>query len=216
LLLYYITDRSQFSGDESSRRKKLLEKIAEGAICGVDFIQLREKDLSTRELELLAQKAMQVLGGNNSRRTRLLINSRTDVAVAVGADGIHLRSDDISPKDVREVWRSVGGEAVVSVASHSLSDLESAAKNGADYALFGPVFEKKGQSGQRSTDPPSTGLEFLKQASGRGIPVIALGGVTLENARSCIEAGAVGIAGIRIFQENHIMSVVNRLKHVTV
>src|SRR5213595_110766 len=95
-LLYYITDRMQFPGDESSRRKQLLAKIAEAARCGVDFIQLREKDLSTRELELLAREAICVVRENSQSNTQLLINSRTDIALAVGLNGVHLRSDDIS------------------------------------------------------------------------------------------------------------------------
>src|SRR5579864_1997527 len=110
-LLYYITDRTAFSGDESSRRRRLLEKIREAAQAGVDYIQLREKDLSTRELEFLAREAVglihersQVRTQKRELRTALLINSRTDVAQAVKADGVHLRSDDISPHDVRTAW----------------------------------------------------------------------------------------------------------------
>src|SRR5947199_4268047 len=104
LLLCYITDRSQFSGDESARRRDLLQKIAEAARCGVDFIQLREKDLTTRELELLACEAIRAVRENSPSTTGLLINSRTDVALAVGADGVHLRSNDISPSDVRNIF----------------------------------------------------------------------------------------------------------------
>src|SRR5437588_385583 len=89
-LLYYITDRKQFPGGEDSRRQRLLENIAEAARCGVDFIQLREKDLPSRELELLARQALGVIRshretGNQNLETRLLINSRSDVALAMGA-----------------------------------------------------------------------------------------------------------------------------------
>src|SRR6202035_4557704 len=98
-LLYYITDRRAFPGDERSRRRRLLEKIREGAQAGVDYIQLREKDLSTRDLESLAREAMSIIREssqlrteNRERKTALLINSRTDVALAVLADGVHLRS----------------------------------------------------------------------------------------------------------------------------
>src|SRR6266851_312373 len=96
--LYYITDRSQFVGDEPTRRRHLLDKIAEAALCGVDYIQLREKDLSTHDLELLAREAVVTIRQNQSPptnrtpSTRLLINSRTDVAIAAGAQGVHLRS----------------------------------------------------------------------------------------------------------------------------
>jgi thiamine-phosphate pyrophosphorylase len=101
-LLYYITDRTQFPGTEGQRRQKLLDKIHEAAACGVDFIQLREKDLSSRELETVARQALETVRTQNSP-TRLLINSRTDIALAVGADGVHLRSDDVSVAHARTV-----------------------------------------------------------------------------------------------------------------
>src|SRR5208283_2413423 len=101
-LLYYITDRSQFRGDENARRRALLAKVGEAARAGVDYIQLREKDLGARELEMLARDALSAVRNstplrteNRELRTRLLINSRTDVALAAGADGVHLRSGDI-------------------------------------------------------------------------------------------------------------------------
>src|SRR5258705_2144997 len=114
-LLYYITDRSQFPGDEPARRRALLAKIAEAAQCGVDYVQLREKDLTTRELEGLAGEAVRVLDeaghvANSDQRltTSLFINSRTDISLAVGADGVHLPSGDISPAEVRQIWRVCG------------------------------------------------------------------------------------------------------------
>jgi len=220
LLLYYITDRSQFGGDEVSRRKKLLEKIAEAAECRVDFIQLREKDLSARELESLAHDALRAirenspsLATNSEAATRLLINSRTDVAIACGADGVHLRSDDVSPDIVRKVWRyslTPGkANAIVSIACHTVPEVRVAAEKGGDFALFGPVFEKT----EARTPVPPAGLSLLKDACQQKIPIIALGGVTLENARTCVEAGATGIAGIRIFQENQISKVVRQLRN---
>src|SRR5208282_6084090 len=101
-LLYYITDRSQFRGDECARRRDLLGKVAEAARACVDYIQLREKDLSTRELELLAREVVAIVRENSSL-TRLLINSRTDVALAAAADGVHLRADDVVPREARAV-----------------------------------------------------------------------------------------------------------------
>src|ERR1700722_17183718 len=108
-LLYYITDRTAFPGDELSRRRRLLQKIEEAARAGLDYIQLREKDLPARDLESLAREAVQIIARrkttNRDPRTALLINSRTDVALAVGADGVHLRSDDVPPEEVRTMWR---------------------------------------------------------------------------------------------------------------
>ena len=97
MLLYYITDRSQFPGDETARRSRLLATISEAARCGVDYIQLREKDLSPSELEILAREAVQLRTENQKLKTVFLINSRTDIALACGAQGVHLRSNDISP-----------------------------------------------------------------------------------------------------------------------
>jgi thiamine-phosphate pyrophosphorylase len=211
-LLYYITDRSQFPGDEASRRRRLLEKIADAARCGVDYIQLREKDLCARELEILAHAIVIELRTENKKlETGFLINSRTDIAVACGADGVHLRSNDISPAEVRKIWTQCGAGVAacvtLGVSCHSAKGVAQAAAQGADFVVFGPIFEKK------SAQP--TGLDALRKACREKIPVLALGGVTLENAESCIQAGAAGIAGIRLFQENEISKVVGQLRSST-
>ena len=205
-LLCYITDRSQFPGDETSRRRRLIEKIAEAARFGVDYIQLREKDLSARDLEVLAREIVALRTGNQELKTGFLINSRTDIALASGADGIHLRSVDVSPAEVREIWTQSGAGArvTIGVSCHTPAEVAEAAAEGADFAVFGPVFEKK------SAQP--TGLDALREACREKIPVLALGGVTLNNAELCIGSGAAGIAGIRLFQENEISEVVGKLR----
>ena len=228
-LLYYITDSNSFSGNHQTRRIRLLDKISEAASAGVDYIQIREKDLSIRALELLAREAVQLIRDCNSLRTKnrepktaLLINSRTDVAFAALASGVHLPAGNISPPDVREIWKRArttcgAGTAAcelpsagpqISLSCHSPEEVTQAALNGADLALFAPVFEKK--------DAPGTtpiGLEALRQACHAKIPVLALGGITLQNAEACLRAGAAGIAAIRLFQENSIAETV-RTKHV--
>ena len=216
MLLCYITDRKQFSEDEGTRRRLLLRKIADAARFGVDFIQLREKDLSARELEALAREAVGIVQKNvgaESRTlgTRLLVNSRTDIAIVVGADGVHLRSDDLSPSQVRTIWAASGAgsraRVTVSVSCHSAEDVLRAAADGADFALFGPVFEKQG-----AAQIGPAGLDNLRHACKEKIPVLALGGVTVENAQSCLDAGAAGIAGIRLFQENDISKIAELLR----
>lgn len=215
MLLYYITDRSQFPGNADNRRRSLLNKITEAAACGVDFIQIREKDIPTHELELLAQDAMQSIraqsGAGNGARTRLLINSRVDVAVACGADGVHLRSNDISVSAARSIWKGGSGvpesEPVIAVSCHTAEEVSRAAADGADFAVFAPVFEKK--------DAPNSlvaGLTALKDICRQGIPVFALGGITVNNARACVEAGAVGLAGIRLFQDREIAQTLSMLR----
>jgi thiamine-phosphate pyrophosphorylase len=210
LLLCYITDRSQFTGNESSRRRRLIEKISEASEWGVDFIQLREKDLITRELELLAGEALRTIRERSLSATKLLINSRTDVALAVGANGVHLRSDDISPRDARSILNlhATVGEArfTIGVSCHSVDEVRQAA-NHADFVVYGPIFQKKTPQPSRAA-----GIEALHQVCQEKIPVLALGGITLENAGACLRAGAAGIAGIRLFQENEIRDVVRVLR----
>ncbi len=214
MLLYYITDRSQFNGNAISRHDQLLKKIGEAAICGIDFVQLREKDLSSRKLMELVRDSMRILRDTSppsqEKTTRLLINSRIDVAIAAGADGIHLRPDDISARQVRKILSFADAPTtpkVISVACHSLSEVGWAAENRADFALFGPIFEKRGVQPSNAAR-----LEELRDACQLQIPVIALGGVNPANARECVEAGAAGIAGIRIFQENKIQDVIDLLR----
>ena len=222
-LLYYITDRTAFAADESTRRRRLLDKIAEAAHAGVDYIQLREKDLPTRELEMLARKAAQVVREASKLAPdpwpltpALLINSRTDVALASGADGVHLRSGDLTPQEVRAIWEKCGAgasarelsprEPLIGVSCHSPEEVKQAEANGATFAVFAPVFEKK-----NLPKAHPAGLAQLREACKVQIPVLALGGITLENAKSCLEAGAAGIAAIRLFQEHDIKDVVGNL-----
>jgi thiamine-phosphate pyrophosphorylase len=218
-LLYYITDRTQFPGDESTRRRALLAKIGEAAQAGVDYIQLREKDLSVRELEKLARDCADIIRvlrtENRELGTRLLINSRTDIALAAGADGIHLRSDDISAETARSIWQQAAARdsalatrgSIIAVSCHATSEVMRAEADGADFVVFAPVFEKKD-----AREIQAQGLDALRAPCAARIPVLALGGVRLENAASCLAAGAAGIAGIRLFQENKIEDVVRALR----
>ena len=210
MLFCYITDRTRFPGDENARQRALLEKIAEASRAGVDLIQLREKDLSSRKLEALAHAAMRVIRENSAEpATRLLINSRSDIAIACGADGVHLRSEDISPQDVRKIWIEAvnSSRPLVSVSCHTVAEIASAASAGADFAVFAPVFEKK-----ESPATKAAGLDQLREACRQKIPVLALGGITTENAAVCIQAGAAGIAAIGLFQENNIADVIRLLR----
>ncbi len=225
MLLYYITDRTRFPGSEARRRSRLLDKIADAARAGVDFIQLREKDLCARDLESLARQAIEALRSNAKRETRnakLLINHRTDIALATFADGVHLRSDDISAAEARAILarnvKRATRNPIIAVSCHTPQEIALAESHGADFAVFAPVFAKSGR--------PGAGLEALRQACTRAItpdrkveaglvhpmPVLALGGVTLENAQACLDAGAAGIAAIRLFQEYDIAQVVARLR----
>lgn len=218
MVFYYITDRRQFPGTEREQRERLLAKIAEASRAGVDLIQLREKDLPAGELEALAGEAARLIRENaGGKRTRLLINSHVDVAIAAAADGAHLPAVDIAASEARVIFSKAGVNApTIGVSCHSLAEVRLAEAQGADFAVFGPVFEK--------TRMPGQGLEALRAACGRvpapgleaalpagAMPVLALGGVTLDNAAACPQAGAAGIAAIRLFQESDVARVLEKL-----
>jgi thiamine-phosphate pyrophosphorylase len=166
---------------------------------GVEFVQLRQKQLAAGELVRLAA-AMRVelpAGG----RTKLLVNGRADVAVAAGADGVHLtsRAGELTAEQVRRVFRAAGaGVPVVSASCHAVDEVRRAADEGVALILFGPVFEKR-VTGE--VVAAGVGLEALRAACAVAgeTPVLALGGVTWESAAACVEAGAAGVAGIRLF-----------------
>jgi thiamine-phosphate pyrophosphorylase len=135
-------------------------------------------------------------------KTKLLVNGRADVAVAAGADGVHLtsRPGELTAEQVRRVFAAAGrGEPVVSASCHTLDEVRGAVAGGVGLVLFGPVFEKRvgGEVVVRGV-----GMEALRKACevAGGMPVLALGGVTAENAVACVEAGAAGVAGIRLFE----------------
>jgi thiamine-phosphate pyrophosphorylase len=221
MLLYYITDRGAFTGDEASRRRALLQRVAEAAGVGVDFIQLREKDLSTRELESLAKDVMAAVR-SSSPTARVLINRRADVALACGADGVHLPGNDLPASEVRTLWmRTADRVPIIGVSAHSVTEVRYAEAQGADLAVLAPIFEKQ------NTELRGLGLALLSAAS-RGaqppknsesaafssFPVLALGGVNLENALACMHAGASGVAGIRLFQKGDVGDTVRTLRQM--
>lgn len=234
MLLYYITDRTQFPGPEPERRRRLLERIAAAARAGVDYIQLREKDLSARELAflareavaLLAREAVALLSKLETRNSKLLINHRTDIALATGADGVHLRSDDIPASDARTIAASSAARNsrlgtrnfLVAVSCHTAAEVGLAESHGADFAVFAPVFEKAGAAGvglaalRAACRPPARRDRKVEGEPRTAIPVLALGGVTVENAAACLAAGAAGVAGIRLFQEGDVEGTVRLLR----
>ncbi|MGC2111672.1 MAG: thiamine phosphate synthase [Candidatus Korobacteraceae bacterium] len=219
MLLYYITDRTRFAGSESERRRALLHKVAEASRAGVDYIQLREKDLMPHDLERLATEAVRAVR-ENSNATKLLINGRTDVALACGADGVHLPAGELAAAEVRTLWMKCSNrEPLIGVSTHSVADVRYAEAHGANFAVLAPIFEKV------QTNTPGIGINALRTActgsrvSGNveapyrgGFAVLALGGVNLSNARACMEAGAAGVAGIRLFQEGDVCDTVQRLR----
>jgi thiamine-phosphate pyrophosphorylase len=156
----------------------------------VPLFQIREKALPARVLYELASRAAEITRGS---KTRLLVNDRSDIARAAGADGVHLTSRSLPADVVRSIY---GPEFLIGVSTHSLDEARAARDAGADFVVFGPVFETESK---RSFGEPQ-GLDKLRQVAGElgEFPVLAIGGISLENVGACFEAGASGVAAIRL------------------
>ena len=187
--LCYITDRRSLPGTP------LIDLIRQAADAGVDLIQVREKDLGTRPLVDLVESAV---AAARSTPTRIVVNDRLDVALALGAAGVHLGRQSIPVKAVREaIARLARPDFLIGVSCHSLEEALEAESSGASYIVLGPIFAtpSKVQYG------PPLGLEKLREVAARvRTPVLALGGITVERVEPCLQAGASGIAGISLFQ----------------
>jgi thiamine-phosphate pyrophosphorylase len=196
MLLYAITSRNLLEGDESARRDRLVALASGWAGGGVDTIQIREKDLPLNELQPLAARIVAAVRETRSS-TRVLVNGPAQVALDAGADGVHLRGG-MGPAAVQaahQVYARAGREAIVSAACHSPEEIRQA--TGASLLLFSPVFEK----GSDEQTVRGQGLAALRGAAeiAHPVPVFALGGVSEKNAAACVQAGAAGIAAIRLF-----------------
>jgi len=195
-LLCYVTDRRSLAGASDLAIELQLKKIERAANAGVDWIQLREKDLSGRELAELAEQAILQSGSCSA----VLVNDRVDVACATGASGVHLGENSLPADEARRLisQRDARRNFMVGVSAHSLEGAMQAEQAGADYVLFGPVYETPSKASfGRPQGVPRLG-EVCKRLT---IPVLAIGGITLGNAGDCIAAGAAGIAAIRLFQD---------------
>jgi thiamine-phosphate pyrophosphorylase len=200
---YAITNRALYPGDNEAQQAALLQRAARWAADGIDIIQLREKDLPAAGIAALVREILQSIAGTKSQ-TRLLINSRVDIAIATGAHGVHLTAatDELTPAQARDLFASAGRPApIITISCHTLEEVRRAHESRVDAILFGPVFEKAVAGHVVSL---GQGLDGLRRAciAAANIPVYALGGVTLNNAALCLEAGAAGIAGIRLFHDS--------------
>jgi thiamine-phosphate pyrophosphorylase len=217
--LCYVTDRSGLSGvDARDVQETLLLRIATAAAAGVDWIQIREKDLSGRDCGLLTREALQRAAkspASNAARTRILVNDRLDVALSEGAGGVHLGENSLPLPEAKRLVKvqALSRHFLIGGSCHSLDAARSAARGGADYLFFGPIFATPSKA---AFGAPQGLRRLAEVCRAVAIPVLAIGGITLANASACLAAGASGIAAIRLFQDaRDITSLVHALRQLT-
>ena len=198
----YVTDRQALGSADPVTR--LVVSIRAATASGVDWVQIREKDLPARELLALTAETIRAAGerpGGQAEPARVIVNDRLDVALAAGAAGVHLGRESAPPADVVRWCR--GGNApadfLIGVSCHSLADVREAEAAGASYVFFGPIYETPSK---RSFGPPQGISRLAEVCSAVRVLVIAIGGINAENAAECLRAGASGIAAIRMYQES--------------
>ena len=178
--------------------QQILQLVEAGVAARVPLFQIREKTLSGRALYELTARAVEITRGSD---TRLLVNDRSDIARAASADGVHLTSQSLPAAILRATY---GPDFLIGVSTHSLDDARAAQAGGADFVVFGPVFETESK---REFGEPQR-LNKLEQVTSelRDFPVVAIGGITLDNVRACFDAGARGVAAIRLLNNAERMS----------
>jgi thiamine-phosphate pyrophosphorylase len=210
-IVCYVTDRNAI--DSSVDNPNPLAKIRAAIAAGVDWVQIREKDLAGRELLDLARGAIGI--AREIERTsagredgpvfaaefaRIFVNDRIDVALAAGAAGVHLGHDSAPVREVIR-WLRAGNASAdfrIGVSCHSVEEVRKAEDAGASYAFFGPVFDTPSK---RHFGLPQGVSRLEEVCCAVKIPVLAIGGVNEDNAEECLRAGATGIAAIRLFQQ---------------
>ena len=219
-ILCYVTDRHSLrTSAQTDSLQPLLEKIELLAASGIDWIQLREKDLSGSRSAILVRDALRGVSkraGQAQTPARILVNDRLDVAIAEKAGGVHLSEKSLPAKDANRLVQASHAAStrapdfLIGVSTHSLEAAKSAVSAGADYIFFGPVFATPSKAAHGLPQ----GLEhFAEVCASAMIPVIAIGGITVENASACFSAGAAGIAAIRLFQDSSDPAAIIRALH---
>lgn len=210
-ILCYVTDRRSLDVATGENREEALAQRIENAVrAGVHWVQIREKDLPVRNLMDLTRAAVRACDNVSAHsETRILVNDRCDVAWAAGAAGVHLGEKSLPVRVVVDARRARGlANFIVGTSCHSLDGANRAEDEGADYIFFGPVFATPSKV---PFGAPHGAAKLAEVCRAVSIPVIAIGGITLENARGCRDAGAAGIAAIRLFQQNNVGEIVATL-----
>ena len=216
-ILCYVTDRHSLPLEpQTDARTALLQKIADTLSAGVDWVQIREKDLSGKDLASLARQALTLCATPSAKRRDsacILVNDRLDIALAQGADGVHLGESSVPVSEAKQLveLRVASKNFLLGASCHSMESAKSAERDGADYIIFGPVFDTP----SKVVFGAPQGIDRLAQVcSFARIPVLAIGGITLQNAPDCFAAGASGIAAIRLFQDSpDPAAIIRSLRH---
>lgn len=220
MLLCYVTDRHLLQGQQPSDAAPtddLLVRIKNAVTAGVDWIQIREKDLSARELLELARRAIAVTRPKANVHTRIMVNDRLDVAIAAVAAGVHLGGDSIPVAEAVQ-WCRAGNappDFMVGASCHHVQEAIAAERAGGNYIFFGPVYETPAKMKFGAPQGIDKLTEVCRTVQ---IPVLAIGGMDEKNAGTCLSAGAAGIAAIRLFQQPpdaaSLGGVVSRLRAI--
>jgi thiamine-phosphate pyrophosphorylase len=215
-ILCYVTDRRSLATTTPSNLLTALDRKMEAiASAGVDWIQVREKDLSGKELANVTREALRRNAARAEGRpdaTRILVNDRLDVALAEHAGGVHLGEGGLPVAEAKGLVERFASRKnfLIGVSCHSLEAAKAAAGDGASYIFFGPVFATPSKAAFGAPQGLGALADVCRSVT---IPVLAIGGVTLKNAASCITAGASGIAAIRLFQDApDLASVISELR----
>lgn len=209
MTLCYVTDRKAFAGSPQEQIRALIAKMESAASAGVDCIQIREKDLPARELAAIVEAALRRI----PRSCRILVNDRLDVAAACGAGGVHLGERSVPVEQAKRFVREkkLGDDFLVGVSVHSLESAQLAEQAAADYIIFGPVY---GTPSKVALGQPQGTDRLANVCENVSIPVMAIGGIAPRNLRDCMNAGASGIAAIRMFQDaDDVHGLVQALHH---
>jgi len=208
-ILCYVTDQKSLRSRESLPASDVLDRIRDAITAGVNWIQIREKDLPARDLLGLTQSAIQAseelypvrydLGGQ-SNRTKVIVNDRLDIAVAVSAAGVHLGGESLPMREAVRWCRAGNAPSafLIGASCHTLAEACEAESAGASYVIFGPVFDTPSK---RAFGPPAGIVQLSAVCAAVRIPVLAIGGINVQHAGECIRSGAAGIAAIRMFQD---------------
>ena len=203
MLLCYVTDRHLLRSQQPSgaaSTEELLVRIERAVAAGVDWIQIREKDLPARGLLELTRRAIAVTRQEANADTRVIVNDRLDVAIAAGAAGVHLGGDSIPVAEAVQ-WCRAGNtppDFIVGASCHDVQEAIAAERAGGNYIFFGPVYKTPAKI---KFGAPQGAGKLAEVCRSVQIPVLAIGGIDQENMGTCSGAGAAGIAAIRLFQQ---------------